>query len=245
MQRVILPSVIVRQEPDFSSETSSELIYGERVETLSENNGFYEIKNQADCYHGYVPIEAFSQDIIKPTHKISVLHSYLYAGPSFKAPPVGVIPFSAKVRAIGAPQDNYIMLENMGWIWANNLVSLDHIEPDFVDTALRFMGRPYLWGGKTAAGIDCSGLVQLCLQASGYHACTRDTKDQITQIGEEISSASDLQRGDLVYFKHHVGIMINETEILNATSRTMDVRIEQLSDLEKIYEGGILGIRRV
>ncbi|HRQ61788.1 MAG TPA: C40 family peptidase, partial [Alphaproteobacteria bacterium] len=111
------------------------------------------------------------------------------------------------------------------------------------ETALKFAGTPYLWGGRTGYGIDCSGLVQAALLAAGI-ACPRDTKDQI-HIGKDVASTTPPKRGELVFFERHVGIMVDNTRIFNATARTMDARIEKLDDMAAQYQGGILARREI
>ena len=126
-------------------------------------------------------------------------------------------------------------------MFESHLVPLDQKREDFVETALMFLGAPYLWGGRSIGGIDCSGLVQLSLMAAGI-CCPRDSHEQI-EVGKK-ASPDDLQRGDLVFFKGHVGIMLDDQHILNATSRSMDTRIEIVDHLAEIYDG-ILDIRRI
>ena len=113
---------------------------------------------------------------------------------------------------------------------------------DLATSALKFLGTPYLFGGRSSGGIDCSGLSQVVLQFHG-HDSPRDSGPQL-RAGLE-GQPEDWQRGDLVFFKAHVGIMVDAENILNATARTMDTRIEPLADLTAIYDGGILGYRRL
>ena len=112
---------------------------------------------------------------------------------------------------------------------------------DFVETAMKFLDTPYLWGGRSCAGIDCSGLVQISLMAAGLE-CLRDTKDQIGTIGTKASPP--LKRGDLVFFEGHVGIMVDEENLLNATSRHMKTIIEPVDHVKDAYNG-ILNIKRL
>ena len=125
---------------------------------------------------------------------------------------------------------------------------MDFQEEDHVNSALLFLNAPYLWGGRCITGIDCSGLVQIILMARGIF-CARDCKDQKDSVGEAVpiknsQDTSNLQRGDLVYFKRHVGIMVDDARILNATSRHMNTLIEDVNDLVQIYDG-ILSVRRL
>ncbi len=237
------PLVTVRSAADGSSEPSNELLYGEAVEVLGGNGAWTHIRSTHDGYEGYVEQALLSEHLEKQA-KISAPVTHLYEQPDFKTTPRHALYFGSPVCVTDEKDNGFVRLANKGWVFEGHLVAIDHIAPDFVETALLFKHAPYIWGGRSAAGIDCSGLVQIALMAAGI-PCPRDTKDQEARIGEAISSdIESLKRGDLVYFKRHVGIMIDEREILNATSRHMSTALENVADLAQIY-GGITHVRRI
>lgn len=231
-------------QPHAGSEMVSEMLFGETLETIEDLGGWIKARSLRDSYEGYVAIEALGMDILDPTHQINALQSFVYRKPDYKEQPLTALPFLARVTLMDEPAKNgFVEMVGGGWIWAGHLEDITTKHPDWAETALRFLGAPYLWGGRSARGLDCSGLVQLALMSAGL-PCPRDTKDQI-HLGVPLDDRASLQRGDLVFFERHVGIMIDESRILNATARTMDVRIESLIEMQKHYKGGILGRRKL
>lgn len=249
--QIFHPSAIMRQEPDFSSETSNELLFGETVSILEDHGEFALVENEFDGYEGFMHRDTLSNDIFEPTHKVSAMSAYLYSAPDFKSPPLGALPFQSRIKIedTNERENDFIKTAHNGWVFYQDINELDVFSYNFVEVAKQFLHAPYLWGGRTAAGLDCSALVQLSMMACGIDSCPRDTTEQQEELGESVpfASAADLkalQAGDLVYFPRHVGIMIDNTRILNATSRHMRVVIEDLFDLIGVY-GEITAVRRV
>ena len=132
------------------------------------------------------------------------------------------------------------------WIFTDHLALVKGFQlhgGDLTQIAEIYLGTAYLYGGRSGFGIDCTGLVQQCLRAAGHPCPPRDSGDQEGSFGKEVK-IEDIQRNDVVYFKGHVGIMIDSENILNATARHMTTLIEPLKTLEKDY-GGITHIARV
>jgi cell wall-associated NlpC family hydrolase len=123
--------------------------------------------------------------------------------------------------------DGYAVAED-GFVWAGHVDPIDKVEPDFVAVAERLLEVPYLWGGKSALGVDCSGLVQLALSAAGLEA-PRDSDMQERQLGIGIEIEGERRRGDLVFWPGHVGIMRDDHRLLHATAHTMCVASEPLT----------------
>lgn len=248
--QIVTRSAPFLSEPDLQAPLTSEGLYGEIVETLSHSGDFLMAKNLTDGYEGFIPKDALSDEIIEPTHKIIRIHSLVYAEPDYKTQPITHLSFLSGLALSGEKEDGFAEVEGGGWIWEDDIAPLAHHGSSLVKTAEMFLGLPYLWGGKTGRGLDCSGLVQLCLNHAGITA-PRDTKDQVkAKIGERVEPADtytpdNLQSGDLVFFKGHVGIMVDSDNILNATARSMDVRIESLKEMSAHYEGGITAIKRL
>jgi cell wall-associated NlpC family hydrolase len=232
------------------AELASELLYGEIVETLGHKGDFLHCKNLIDDYEGYVAKSHLSDEIIDATHKVIRIHSFIYAEPDYKSGAITYLSFFSGLALSGERENGFAEIEGGGWIWEDDLAPINHHAENIATTAEMFLNLPYLWGGKTSRGIDCSGLVQLSLQHSGLK-CPRDSGDQRKASFGKVVDITDpyapenLQGGDLVFFKGHVGIMNNESEIINATARKMAVVKENLNDIAQYYDGGILAIKRL
>jgi hypothetical protein len=230
-------------EADKSSEMVSEMLFGETLEIKSEHGEWMYVRTLRDQYEGFLHRHHITHLLLDPTHQICALQTHVYKTPDYKKPPLTALPFLARVTLMDeAEQKGFTEMVGGGWVASLHLEDITARHPDFTETALRFIGTPYLWGGRTSRGLDCSGLVQTALLAAGI-PCPRDTKDQI-HLGRS-SPRGSLQRGDLAFFERHVGIMVDDQNILNATARTMDTRVEKLEEMAALYPGGILACRRI
>ncbi len=237
------PSVMMRLEPDESAEVSNEMLYGEIVNVLGGNEGdWIKVRADHDGYEGYIPFTIMGSVHGSP-HHVCVPTTHIYSNPDFKSATQSPLYMGSRLATKEDTKDGFRELQHSGWVFEQHLRSADSTQKDYVETALLFENAPYLWGGRSCAGIDCSGLVQISLMEAG-HPCPRDTKDQAQEIGQHIEPDQKRQRGDLVFFEGHVGIMIDEKNILNATSRHMRVIAEKLEDVIEAYEG-IQTVRRL
>jgi hypothetical protein len=203
-----------------------------------------------DGYVGYVSAEGLRKDQPPPTHKVTVPQTILYPAPNMKMPMQGALPFAAQVH-VSEWRGDFAHVPMLGWIFAAHLAPVAQMDQDFVAVAERFLNAPYLWGGKTSRGIDCSGLVQVSLQAAG-HAAPRDTDMQKAALGAALDIGDDLKglrRGDLVFWKGHVGIMQGADRLLHANGHHMLVASEPvLAARDRILEksfGPITSIKRL
>ena len=236
------PSVMMHESPALNAEYTNQLLYGEAIDVLRNEGDWMHVRAVHNNYEGYIPSASLKTHKNK-THKVSAPLTHIYETADFKSQMRQPLYFLSPVCVRSDTQQNgFVQLQNDGWVFADHLTELNIMHSDFVETALRFKGAPYIWGGRCVNGIDCSGLVQISLMAAGID-CPRDTKDQTQYFNHEID-ADNLQRGDLVFFERHVGIMIDDSQLLNATSRHMCTLIENVSALERVY-GGINAIRRV
>jgi cell wall-associated NlpC family hydrolase len=227
--RVRTPVAPLRREPRSNAPLDTEALFGEAV-TVYENDaeGWSWVQLKDDSYVGYMPTEALGPDLAQPTHRIDALRTFLYPTPSIKEPPLNALSFGSTIAVTG--EDGKFLRTDDGFIFAMHAKPLDETENDYADTASRYVGIPYLWGGKSSLGIDCSGLVQTALKAAGI-ACPRDTSMQVNELGSSIAFDDrllGLQRGDFVFWKGHVGIMLDAETLVHANGHFMEVVSEPL-----------------
>ncbi len=243
LYHINVPSVMMLLRADETAEPSNELLYGESIEVLEQDGEYVLVKAQHDGYEGYISMTSL-QSHREKTHKISVPSTHLYQDPDFKTPPLMPLYFLSHVHVTDEKQEGFVRLANGGWVFAEHLENVSTQQDDFVETALKFEDTPYIWGGRSMNGIDCSGLVQISLMAAKIE-CPRDTKDQVQSIGQSLElDGVTFQRGDFIFFERHVGIMLDSENILNATSRHMQTVTEKLSDVVEAYDG-ITAARRI
>jgi cell wall-associated NlpC family hydrolase len=236
---VVDPQAPMRRAPAPDAALETEALQGERVTVYEiSDEGWAWGQLQADGYVGWLPASALAPPGPAPTHKVAALRTLVFPGPSIKIPPLEALPFGARL-AVARRHDAFAVTSRNGHVPARHLAGLDANETDFVAVAERFVGTPYLWGGKSNAGIDCSGLVQVSLTACGI-ACPRDSDMQEEAIGTPIDPASgDLRRGDLVFWPGHVAIVRDEGTLLHANAFHMAVVLEPLAvALDRIRLGG-------
>lgn len=231
VRQVVRPAVPLRREPNPAAGLDTEALFGERVTVYDESEGWAWVQLARDRYVGYVPAAALSTNVAVPTHRVKALGTFLYPTADIKAPPTLHLPLNAEVR-VAEWGERFCRLEQGGFVVTRHLTERERPERDFVDVAERFIGTPYLWGGRTRIGIDCSGLVQIALEAAG-RTCPRDSDMQMAETGEAIPVPDDLdglERGDLVFWNGHVGIMADGLMLVHANAHHMAVVAETLPE---------------
>jgi len=234
------------QEPTVISSGDSQILFGEAFEVEEERGGYLRGKNLTDGYEG--SIERVNLSLHIPKSNVVVINpsTHLYPAPDFKSRPEQVLPYMARLNCTANLDGNFLETHDGLWVHRHHITTEMDLssKKDLADIASQFLGAPYLFGGRTIMGLDCSALVQLSMIAKGYDCPTRDSKDQIGKIGEAVKESDGLKRNDIVYFKGHVGIMIDDKKIINATARHMRTLVENLDALKKSY-GDILHIARL
>jgi len=220
--------------PDDNARQVSQIRYGEFLDVFEEReDGYVWVQNRTDRYVGYLsPPHALSEEIADLSTRINVLRTFLYPEPDIKSPPVDELTLGSHVAVSGQEKD-FFRLASGGYVVARHVAAAEAaLTPDYVFTAGRLLNTPYLWGGRTPRGIDCSGLVQLSLEMAGIE-CPRDSDQQRDTFGKPLSRHwRDMawKRGDLVFFAGHVGIMTGPAHIIHASGHHMQVTVEPLAN---------------
>jgi len=234
--QVVAPACGLRRSPDASAEQMDQLLFGERFDALTTRDGFVYGQARRDGYVGWAPQEALSAAGAAPTHWVRALRTYVFPQASIKTPPSFCLSTNALVT-VETVEGRFAKLADGGWAPAGHLAALGEVERDPAAVALRYQGAPYLWGGRDSVGLDCSGLVQQSLYACGLFA-PRDSDMQAT-LGASIDHMNDLARNDLVFWRGHVGLMLDGETLIHANAYHMAVAVEPLA--EAVWRIGAAG----
>ncbi|MEQ8441875.1 MAG: NlpC/P60 family protein [Alphaproteobacteria bacterium] len=243
--RAVVPS---RLEPDRLRPRDTEYLFGEPVRVFDIADGWAWVKSSRDGYVGYIDADALAYEAPEPTHRISAIRSHLYPAPELKRFVTEALSFGCVVTVVDQ-SGRWSQIADGQWIYSAHLTPISETDEDPTGVALRFLECPYLWGGRSSEGLDCSALVQFALTACGID-CPRDTDMQEAEVGIRIERNKDgLGRGDLVFWPGHVGIMLNGDDILHCNATDMSTRIWPLSSLEahilKLEGHQVRSIKRV
>jgi len=237
---VIAPQTPLRGAPRPDAPLATEALRGERVTVYdTDAEGWAWGQLSADGYVGWLAKSALALPGPRPTHKVAALRTFVFPAPSIKLPPLEALPFGAQL-AVTETKDQMAVTPARGYLPAAHLAPIERYEPDFVAVAERFVGAPYLWGGKTILGLDCSGLLQIALAACGV-ACPRDGDMQEEALGTPIAptaALADAQRGDLIFWKGHVAIVRDGASLIHANAFHMAVAIEPIAEAVARIRGG-------
>jgi cell wall-associated NlpC family hydrolase len=228
--RIVAASAPLRRSPQADAPLETEALHGESVTVYDERDGWAWAQLERDRYVGYLPGAALGAPST-PTHRVAALRAHAYPGPSIKLPPRMALSLGARLKIAGREGD-FAVSEDGLCFWSRHLADLGSREPDYVAVAERFLETPYLWGGRTSEGVDCSGLVQTALTAAGV-AAPRDSDMMEAALGERIAIGdreAPLERGDLVFWKGHVGIMRDSATLLHANGWHMKTVSEPLAE---------------
>jgi len=239
----------LRERPAGDAMLLTQALKGERVTIYDRNGeGFAWGQLNSDGYVGWIPDAALGKPAATPTHKVTALRTFAFPGPSIKLPPIDTLSMGATVTV--TREDGAFAVTREGWYLPHrHLSSMATMEKDFVAVAERFAGTPYLWGGKSSLGIDCSGLVQIALNAAGT-GCPRDSDMQQDGLGRTLSPAETkkLARGDLIFWQGHVAIVRDADTLVHANAHHMATVVEATSEaIARIKAAGseVLAIKRL
>lgn len=246
-RRVVVPAADMRKAPEENAALESQALFGETVSVFEEKGGWAWGQLKSDGYVGYLPAASLGETGDAPTHRVMAAQTFIFPRPDIKAPPVMMLPLNA--RLAGSEDGGFLTLaDGSGHVFARHVVPIGRAASDYVSVAEHFLGTPYLWGGRTAMGIDCSGLVQAALQAAGI-VCPRDSDMQRDEVGEGLPvNTADLRRGDLVCWRGHIGMMWDGKTLLHANAHhMMTVRESLATAVNRIAASGleIIAVKRL
>lgn len=221
--------------PESSAKQISQIRYGEFIDVFeTRNDGYVWVQNRTDRYVGYMSADkTMSEEIADLSSRIGALRTFVYAEPDIKSSVLDALTLGSFVKPL-QQEGKMVALSGGGYIFADHVLpAADAMAKDHVFTAGRLLHVPYLWGGRSANGVDCSGLVQLALELAGHEDCPRDADQQCEMYGKPLPCHwRDVawKRGDLVFIKGHVGIMTTHDHIIHASGHHMQVVVEPLAE---------------
>ena len=213
------------------SKLSTQLLYGEECDVFETKNGWSWIQSRRDNYVGYTPTINLTRKIYKPNSKVISLRTVIYTKPDIKSVTKGYLSFNSLVEVIKI-KGKYSLIKNLGWCPSLDLVKIKSSKFNHIDLSKQYLDTPYLWGGRDSMGIDCSGLIQNLHQINN-RPFPRDTDMQEIFVTNEVKYEKDLKAGDLVFWKGHVAMMIDNSNIIHANAFHMKTAIEPLSTAKK------------
>jgi cell wall-associated NlpC family hydrolase len=249
LRQVVRGAAPLWSRPDASRGWATQLLYGEGVKVYEQKDGWAWVQAERDGYVGYVPADALSAEVTASTHRVTVPGTFIYAEPDAKALTGLHLSLNSLVR-VADFSGSFAELAGGGFVPTRHIAEIGSFAADFVAVAEQLVGSPYVWGGKTPLGLDCSGLVQVAMHAAGLD-CPRDSDMQMAELGTPVDMLNDLaglQRGDLVFWKGHVGILRGATTLLHANAHHMAVAAEPFKGaVERIACSGlaVIAVRRI
>ncbi|WP_208441337.1 C40 family peptidase [Bartonella raoultii] len=229
-RRVNVPVAGLFKENNKKSEMQTECLFGEELLIFEHGETMSWGQSLKDNYVGYIDTKALCTSTVKQTHTVSVPRTFRYFQADLHGPMECPLSMGSKVTVVDEVEVHktlYSILENGRAITSNHLSPIGHVYKDYVTVAEMFIRTPYLWGGASGFGLDCSGFIQLSMMMTGQMVL-RDTDMQQKTIGTPLSENDKLQRGDLIFWQGHAAIMVDHENIIHANGFSMDVIIEPL-----------------
>ena len=235
-ERIIVPVADLKSKPDHAAGTQTQLLMGEAVTVFERTGGWCWVQAKTDAYVGYLEGRACRAAKSEPTHRVVVPRTFLYSDIDLRVPPVSALSAGSLIEVVEQAETRgmlYEVLADGTALVARHCLPIGEVSStDYVSIAESFMETPYLWGGRSGFGLDCSGLVQLALQLSDG-AAPRDSDMQAANLGQPFEPDADLsglRRGDFVFWKGHVGMLQDPATLLHASGHTMTVTSEALDE---------------
>jgi cell wall-associated NlpC family hydrolase len=226
------------------SEIVTQLLYGETFKKVSSNKSWLKIRNDLDNYQGYIKNKNYPNKV-KNTHKIFNIYAQLYSKPNLKNKINKKLSFGSRIK-VTKKKNNFYKFDNM-WVKGNDLKKIGYKTKNYFNYAYQFLDVKYKWGGKHFTGVDCSGLVQLCLNFNNKF-CPRDAKDQIKYFKKKVKFAY-IKKNDLIFWKGHVAVIISKNNLIHAYGpfkKTVKMPInETINRIYKTANLKVIGIRRI
>jgi cell wall-associated NlpC family hydrolase len=246
--RIGRPVVPVRPAPDPTRARDTEFLFGEPVTLFEEKDGWAWVQSRRDGYVGYVEADAVLTFAPVPTHRVSAIRTHAYPAPDLKRFAITALTVGSQVTVVDR-DGSWSRVADGTWFPSGHLTPLESHDGDPAAEALRFLEAPYLWGGRSSEGLDCSALIQFALEACGV-PCPRDTDMQEVALGRVVDrDTAPLRRSDLVFWPGHVGMMIDANRIVHANATDMATRVWDLDKLaahiERIEGNPIRVIKRL
>lgn len=248
--RVTAPLAPFRSRPDSAASVTATKLMGEPLRVFERAAGWAWAQSDQDGYVGYVPEDLLGDGHRPGLRAVALPRAHLYPAPDLKRPPLGWAPMEARLDLAEPREESarFVKLDSGAWIYAAHLRPVAEPAADWVAVAEMFLGAPYLWGGDSVEGIDCSGLMRVALQAAG-RACPRDSDMQEAALGAPVDADAPLMRGDVVFWRGHVGVMRDADILLHANAWTMSVASEPLAEARRriaaMAGGAVTAIRRL
>ena len=237
------PVINLYKKPTIKSEIVTQMIYGESFSLSQKNRKWLKIKIKEDGYNGFIQHKNYS-DFLKPSHKINKLNAKIYKSPN-KKKIINVLTFGSKIKIIYKKDQFYKFAK--GWINKKDVSLISFKEKNYFKRINIFKNTKYKWGGKSFKGIDCSALVQVCLNFNNRY-CPRDAKDQVKYFKKNIKLIN-IKKNDIIYWKGHVAVALNNKKLIHAygpMKKTVVMEIGQT--IKKIYKTAnldVIGIKRL
>ena len=239
----IYPITNLYKKMSTKSEIVTQMIYGDSFFLLKKTRKWLKIKIMEDNYKGYIQNRAYDH-FIKPTHKIHVLKAKIYRLPN-KKNKINELTFGSKIK-YEKKKSQFIKFKK-GWIDKKNLKPINYKENNIFNRIGLYRNVKYKWGGKSFKGIDCSALIQICINFNNKF-CPRDAKDQVKYFKKNVI-LKNIKKNDIIYWKGHVAVALSKKKLIHAygpLKKTILMDIDKtIKRIEKTANLKVIGIKRI